>query len=84
MSKYDEEHRFKREAMMKTQAIKQAEEQITKNQQIAADTEKSERIARIKAQNQEDYLRQYERQIKESKKLQEEYEEKRLNMDSFQ
>ena len=57
MSKYEEESRFQKQAMAKSFAIKQEEQSIADKSKLAAEKEKEERIAREKAQNQEEYLR---------------------------
>ena len=49
MSKYEEESRFKREAQARTQALKMEEQELLKKQQMMADQEKEERLAREKA-----------------------------------
>ena len=77
MSKYQEEERFKKQANARAQAEKQKELDQQHMVKLAADKEREERLAREKAKNQEDYLRQYERQIKESKRLKEEMDKKR-------
>lgn len=61
MSKYQEEERFKKQANARAQAEKQKELDQQHMVKLAADKEREERLAREKAKNQEDYLRQYER-----------------------